>query len=177
MDVMHVGEQPGEPLWRKRQVVAQCCKDPAPGGSAVKSSGSSLRSAPLLLLLESNHGFGVKKGVLGTAIPVEPNAVQIRLDGTGPSRTRLISLPLNSYQIIRSWIRRDDPQVVRGDRRPHVRDGMGQDVSASDLCGDDHDGDTWRIVSTSWSSIDIFAQPRHGPRIKRPHLLPKHRKQ
>ncbi|UJW76032.1 Ti-type conjugative transfer relaxase TraA [Rhizobium sp. SL42] len=51
-----------------------------------------------IVLLENNRDLGVKNGMLGTVVAVEPDAIQIRLDGAGPSRVRLVSIPVNSYQ-------------------------------------------------------------------------------
>lgn len=51
-----------------------------------------------IVLLENNRDLGVKNGMLGTVVTVEPDAIQIRLDGAGPSTVRLISIPVNSYQ-------------------------------------------------------------------------------
>ncbi|MGF6178364.1 Ti-type conjugative transfer relaxase TraA [Ensifer sp. 4252] len=53
-----------------------------------------------IVLLENNRELGVKNGMLGTVIAVEPDALQICLDGgTGGGKSaRDISLPVNSYQ-------------------------------------------------------------------------------
>jgi Ti-type conjugative transfer relaxase TraA len=51
-----------------------------------------------IVLLENNRDLGVKNGMLGTVVAVEPDAIQLRLDGAGPSRVRLVSIPVNSYQ-------------------------------------------------------------------------------
>ncbi len=47
-----------------------------------------------IVLLENNRDLGVKNGMLGTVEAVEPDALQIRLDGLN----RSISIPVNSYQ-------------------------------------------------------------------------------
>ncbi|WP_416409221.1 Ti-type conjugative transfer relaxase TraA [Agrobacterium rosae] len=53
-----------------------------------------------ILLLENNRDLGVKNGMLGRVEAVEPNALQIRLDGSsaGQSDARHISLPVKDYQ-------------------------------------------------------------------------------
>lgn len=51
-----------------------------------------------IVLLENNRDLGVKNGMLGTVTAVEPDAIQVRLDGAGPSRARVISIPVRSYQ-------------------------------------------------------------------------------
>jgi Ti-type conjugative transfer relaxase TraA len=51
-----------------------------------------------IVLLENNRDLGVKNGMLGTVTAVEPDAIQVRLDGAGPSRARVISIPARSYQ-------------------------------------------------------------------------------
>lgn len=53
-----------------------------------------------IVLLQNNRDFGVKNGMLGTVEAVEPDALQIRLDGGAGAgkRTRSISIPVNSYQ-------------------------------------------------------------------------------
>lgn len=51
-----------------------------------------------IVLLENNRDVGVKNGMLGTVTAVEPDAIQMRLDGAGPSRARVISIPVGSYQ-------------------------------------------------------------------------------
>ena len=51
-----------------------------------------------IVLLENNRELGVKNGMLGTVQAVEPDALQIRLDGTGQTNTRAVSIPVNSYQ-------------------------------------------------------------------------------
>jgi Ti-type conjugative transfer relaxase TraA len=51
-----------------------------------------------IVLLENNRDLGVKNGMLGTVTAVEPDAIQVRLDGAGPSRARMISIPARSYQ-------------------------------------------------------------------------------
>ncbi|POO48563.1 Ti-type conjugative transfer relaxase TraA, partial [Agrobacterium rosae] len=53
-----------------------------------------------ILLLENNRDLGVKNGMLGRVEAVEPNALQIRLDGSsaGQNDARHISLPVKDYQ-------------------------------------------------------------------------------
>jgi len=51
-----------------------------------------------IVLLENNRDLGVKNGMLGTVSAVEPDAVQVRLDGAGQNTARLISIPVRSYQ-------------------------------------------------------------------------------
>ncbi|MHB0953997.1 MAG: Ti-type conjugative transfer relaxase TraA [Allorhizobium sp.] len=51
-----------------------------------------------IVLLENNRDLGVKNGMLGTVEAVEPDAIQIRLDGAGQNSARVLSIPTNSYQ-------------------------------------------------------------------------------
>ncbi|EKF59829.1 Ti-type conjugative transfer relaxase TraA [Agrobacterium albertimagni AOL15] len=51
-----------------------------------------------IVLLENNRDLGVKNGMLGTVTAVEPDAIQVRLDGAGQNGARLISIPVSSYQ-------------------------------------------------------------------------------
>jgi Ti-type conjugative transfer relaxase TraA len=51
-----------------------------------------------IVLLENNRDLGVKNGMLGTVTAVEPDAIQVRLDGAGQNGARLISIPVGSYQ-------------------------------------------------------------------------------
>lgn len=53
-----------------------------------------------IVLLENNRDLGVRNGMLATVEAVEPNALQIRLDGSaGANKTaRSVSIPVNSYQ-------------------------------------------------------------------------------
>ncbi|MEY9199432.1 Ti-type conjugative transfer relaxase TraA [Sinorhizobium fredii] len=53
-----------------------------------------------IILLENNRDLGVKNGMLGTVEAVEPDALQIRLDGSaGVNKSaRVVSIPVNSYQ-------------------------------------------------------------------------------
>ncbi|AYC99603.1 Ti-type conjugative transfer relaxase TraA [Neorhizobium sp. NCHU2750] len=51
-----------------------------------------------IVLLENNRDLGVKNGMLGTVLAVEPDAIQIQLDGNGLNRTRDVTLPIKSYQ-------------------------------------------------------------------------------
>ncbi len=51
-----------------------------------------------IVLLENNRDLGVKNGMLGTVEAVEPDALQIRLDGAEQNNARTISIPVNSYQ-------------------------------------------------------------------------------
>ncbi|MGE8104497.1 Ti-type conjugative transfer relaxase TraA [Allorhizobium sp. NPDC080224] len=51
-----------------------------------------------IVLLENNRDLGVKNGMLGTVTAVEPDAIQVRLDGAGQNAARVISIPVRSYQ-------------------------------------------------------------------------------
>lgn len=51
-----------------------------------------------IVLLENNRDLSVKNGMLGTVNAVEPDAIQVRLDGAGQNAARLISIPVRSYQ-------------------------------------------------------------------------------
>lgn len=53
-----------------------------------------------IVLLENNRDLGVKNGMLGNVIAVEPDALHLRLDGgAGSSKSaRSISIPVRSYQ-------------------------------------------------------------------------------
>ncbi len=53
-----------------------------------------------VVLLENNRDLGVKNGMLGTVIAVEPDALHLRLDGGAGGRNsgRALSIPVNSYQ-------------------------------------------------------------------------------
>lgn len=51
-----------------------------------------------IVLLENNRDLAVKNGMLGTVAAVEPDAIQIRLDGNGREGTRALTLPVNRYQ-------------------------------------------------------------------------------
>jgi Ti-type conjugative transfer relaxase TraA len=51
-----------------------------------------------IVLLENNRDLGVKNGMLGRVIAVEPNEIQIRLDGAGLNKTLDVTLPVKSYQ-------------------------------------------------------------------------------
>ncbi|AOG08616.1 MULTISPECIES: Ti-type conjugative transfer relaxase TraA [unclassified Agrobacterium] len=51
-----------------------------------------------IVLLENNRDLGVKNGMLGTVTAVEPDALQLRLDGAGQNAARVISIPVRSYQ-------------------------------------------------------------------------------
>lgn len=51
-----------------------------------------------IVLLENNGDLGVKNGMLGTVTAVEPDALQLRLDGAGQNAARVISIPVRSYQ-------------------------------------------------------------------------------
>lgn len=51
-----------------------------------------------IVLLENNRDLGVKNGMLGTVTAVEPDAIQVRLDGAGQSAARVLSIPVRSYQ-------------------------------------------------------------------------------
>ncbi|WP_313602455.1 Ti-type conjugative transfer relaxase TraA [Rhizobium sp.] len=50
-----------------------------------------------IILLENNRDLGVKNGMLGTVLAVEPNAIQVRLDGNGLNTIRDVTLPVKSY--------------------------------------------------------------------------------
>jgi Ti-type conjugative transfer relaxase TraA len=54
--------------------------------------------ADRIVLLENNRDLGLKNGMLGTVIAVEPDAIQIRLDGAGLNKARDVVLPVKSYQ-------------------------------------------------------------------------------
>lgn len=51
-----------------------------------------------VVLLENNRDLGVKNGMLGKVLAVEPDALQIRLDGAGQNTARVLSIPTKSYQ-------------------------------------------------------------------------------
>lgn len=51
-----------------------------------------------IVLLENNRELAVKNGMLGTVLAVEPDVLQIGLDGGGPTGGRTVSIPVNSYQ-------------------------------------------------------------------------------
>lgn len=51
-----------------------------------------------IVLLENNRDVGVKNGMLGSVIAVEPDAIEVRLDGAGQGTARLVSIPVKSYQ-------------------------------------------------------------------------------
>lgn len=51
-----------------------------------------------IVLLENNRDLGVKNGMLGKVLAVEPDALQIRLDGAGQNAARVLSIPTKSYQ-------------------------------------------------------------------------------
>ncbi|MDI7862378.1 Ti-type conjugative transfer relaxase TraA [Rhizobiaceae bacterium n13] len=51
-----------------------------------------------IVLLENNRDLGVKNGMLGTVLAVEPDAIHMRLDGNGLNRTRNVTIPVKSYQ-------------------------------------------------------------------------------
>ncbi|KSV84378.1 Ti-type conjugative transfer relaxase TraA [Sinorhizobium sp. GL28] len=53
-----------------------------------------------IVLLENNRNLGVKNGMLGTVIAVEPDALHLRLDGEAGGRksARSVSIPVASYQ-------------------------------------------------------------------------------
>ncbi|SSC70162.1 unnamed protein product [Ciceribacter sp. T2.26MG-112.2] len=51
-----------------------------------------------IVLLENNRDLGVKNGMLGKVLAVEPDALQIRLDGPGQNAARILSIPTKSYQ-------------------------------------------------------------------------------
>ncbi|WP_455273806.1 Ti-type conjugative transfer relaxase TraA [Rhizobium herbae] len=71
------------------------------GGELIFQTNDGKRSfAPgdRIVLLENNRDLGVKNGMLGTVEAVEPDALQIRLDGAGRNNARVVSIPVNSYQ-------------------------------------------------------------------------------
>jgi len=71
------------------------------GGELIFQTNDGKRSfAPSdrIVLLENNRDLGVKNGMLGTVEAVEPDALQIRLDGAGQNNARSVSIPVNSYQ-------------------------------------------------------------------------------
>lgn len=51
-----------------------------------------------IVLLENNRDLGVKNGMLGMVTAVEPDAIQVRLDGAGQTAARVLSIPVRSYQ-------------------------------------------------------------------------------
>lgn len=51
-----------------------------------------------IVLLENNRDLGVKNGMLGTVRAVEPDAIQIRLDGAGQNSAHVLSIPTKSYR-------------------------------------------------------------------------------
>jgi Ti-type conjugative transfer relaxase TraA len=53
-----------------------------------------------IVLLENNRDLGVKNGMLGRVEAVEPDALQIRLDGNGQNKARFLSISTKSYQAI-----------------------------------------------------------------------------
>jgi hypothetical protein len=55
-----------------------------------------------IVFLENNRDLGVKNGMLGTVAAVEPDAIQVRLDGAdrGQENTRIVNVPVNDYQAI-----------------------------------------------------------------------------
>ncbi|TCV60243.1 Ti-type conjugative transfer relaxase TraA [Neorhizobium sp. S3-V5DH] len=57
----------------------------------------SFAAGDRIVLLENNRDLGVRNGMLGTVLSVEPNAVQVRLDGR-QDLARTVSIPVNSYQ-------------------------------------------------------------------------------
>ncbi|WP_312366948.1 Ti-type conjugative transfer relaxase TraA [Ensifer sp.] len=58
----------------------------------------SFATGDRIVLLQNDRDLGVKNGMLGTVEAVEPDALQIRLDGGGPDKTRAVSIPVTSYQ-------------------------------------------------------------------------------
>ncbi|WP_457584882.1 Ti-type conjugative transfer relaxase TraA [Ensifer canadensis] len=65
-----------------------------------KDGRRSFARGDRIVLLENNRDLGVKNGMLGTVASVEPDALQIRLDGGagGQKGARSITIPVNSYQ-------------------------------------------------------------------------------
>ncbi|MUZ74898.1 Ti-type conjugative transfer relaxase TraA [Agrobacterium vitis] len=71
------------------------------GRELVYQTNDGMRSfAPgdRIVLLENNRDLNVKNGMLGTVQAVEPDALQVRLDGAGQNNARVVSIPVNSYQ-------------------------------------------------------------------------------
>ena len=56
-----------------------------------------------IVFLENNRDLDVKNGMLGTVETVEPNAIQVRLDGkshVSEGTADLVNVPMNSYQAV-----------------------------------------------------------------------------
>ena len=55
-----------------------------------------------IVFLENSRDLGVKNGMLGTVEGVEPDAIQVRLDGAerGQETPRVVNVPVNDYQAI-----------------------------------------------------------------------------
>jgi Ti-type conjugative transfer relaxase TraA len=51
-----------------------------------------------IVLLENNRDLGVKNGMLGQVMGVEPDVIQIRLDGAGRDQSQNVYIPIKSYQ-------------------------------------------------------------------------------
>ncbi|ACS59191.1 Ti-type conjugative transfer relaxase TraA (plasmid) [Rhizobium leguminosarum bv. trifolii WSM1325] len=53
-----------------------------------------------IVFLENDRDLGVKNGMLGEVIAVQPDAIQVRLDGKAPTQDgqRQVIIPVNSYQ-------------------------------------------------------------------------------
>ena len=61
----------------------------------------SFAAGDRIVFLENNRDLGVKNGMLGEVLAVEPYAIQVRLDGKErESRAREIIVPTNDYQAI-----------------------------------------------------------------------------
>lgn len=53
-----------------------------------------------LVFLENNRDLGVRNGMLGTVETVQPDVIQVRLDGNAASEPRLVNVPVHDYQAI-----------------------------------------------------------------------------
>lgn len=51
-----------------------------------------------IVLLENNRDLGLKNGMLGTVETVEPDTLQIRLDGGAKGSSRSVSIPVDRYR-------------------------------------------------------------------------------
>lgn len=85
-----------------RGKLAQGKKEQGSLGSEVvyQTNDGELLFAPgdRIVLLENNRDLGVRNGMLGKVLAVEPDALQIRLDGAGQNAARVLSIPTKSYQ-------------------------------------------------------------------------------
>lgn len=90
-------------LQERRQLARGDEEDAALGRERVYRTNDGERSfarGDRIVLLENNRDLGVKNGMLGTVEAVEPDALQILLDGgAGANKgARSVSIPVNSYQ-------------------------------------------------------------------------------